>query len=133
MPFTLLANATKMDGYYRLSVLMGTYPDLAIFRTFKTAHALNLLVLEAEINNLQQALGTEAKKQRDAEVTHQERKPLDESVTALIDDWRDNPDPDRPTQYGGILRLRELLKTYGSSIISTHTLSSLSRDLTVRR
>ena len=43
-------------GYPALAELMGSEPELAIFRTFKALNMLNLLRLQAEIQDLEQQL-----------------------------------------------------------------------------
>lgn len=45
-----------MEGYPRLAVLQGTYPELAIYRRFSILNARNLLYLQAEIVDLEDQL-----------------------------------------------------------------------------
>ncbi len=45
-----------MDGYAKLARTMGRYPELAIFRAFRTLNMQNLLYLQAELMTLEQNL-----------------------------------------------------------------------------
>lgn len=96
-----------MKGFYHLSALIGAYPDLAIFRTFRSANVLNLLALQSEIDGLMRALGSEAL-QREAADAQAGRRPLECSFHSLKEAWVDEDSK----QYGIILKLRSLLPLY---------------------
>jgi hypothetical protein len=42
-----------MEGYSKLALLMGEYPELAIFRRFATLNTQNILYLQAELHDLE--------------------------------------------------------------------------------
>ncbi|KAK0728798.1 hypothetical protein B0T26DRAFT_748959 [Lasiosphaeria miniovina] len=58
-------------GYARLASLMGAHPETAIVRRFGSLNTLNLLYLQAELTDLENALQKEAK--ADAESGHLDR------------------------------------------------------------
>jgi len=95
-------------GYTRLASLMGAHPETAILRRFGSLNALNLLYLQAELTNLENALQKEAK--ADAESGHFDRtlynrdwQSLSESVTT---------ENGNPRQWELILQVREKLNEY---------------------
>ena len=45
-----------MEGYVKLSSLMGAYPEVAIFRRFRALNAQNLVYLQAELVALEKDL-----------------------------------------------------------------------------
>ena len=95
-------------GYTRLASLMGAHPETAILRRFGYLNALNLLYLQAELTNLENALQKEAK--ADAESGHFDRtlynrdwQSLSESVTT---------ENGNPRQWELMLQVREKLNEY---------------------
>ena len=45
-----------MEGYAKLALLMGQFPDVAIFKRYGTLNNLNLLYLQARMENLEAKL-----------------------------------------------------------------------------
>jgi hypothetical protein len=45
-----------MEGYPKLAVLQGSYPQLGIYRRFSTLNARNVLYLQAELVDLEERL-----------------------------------------------------------------------------
>ena len=62
-----------MNGYPKLSKLMGSSPAVTIFRRFSTLNIQNLLYLQAEINELEDEINEIAREDNES---HSEQKKL---------------------------------------------------------
>lgn len=60
------------EGYPKLAVLQGTYPQLGIYRRFATLNARNLLYYQAELVDLEERLDKETLE--DLKATEEKRK-----------------------------------------------------------
>ena len=113
-PSTAVAEDSAGDcgaGYLRLAEMMGSFPDIAIFRRFGGLSALNLLYYQAELVYLERELvylsqkdahssdGDRRKYQRDWWLLHQATQ-AQECVES------------RNNQYKKFLQIRELLERY---------------------
>jgi len=96
-----------MDGYNKLAGYIGTYPDLAVFRKFLILNARNLLILQAEIVNLDKDLRATVAEDRVAEDAT--RALFEFSVYELK---RAHESGHQGLQWKKTLELRRLLKEY---------------------
>lgn len=67
-----------MSGYNKLPTLRGAHPELAVFRRFAAVNAQNVLLLQAEIVDLEREL-------RKSEEGH--KNPSDPARSNLGRDW----------------------------------------------
>lgn len=102
-----------MKGYAKLGLLMGEFPEVAIFRRFSALSAQNLLYLQAELRHLEVDLRKYA--QNDDESSHRDRKDysLDwiafrESSDELVDEGNDG------RQWETVMAIRNKLEEYRS-------------------
>jgi hypothetical protein len=117
------------NGYTKLASLLGSHPDLAIFRRFGSLNATNLLYMQAELINL------EAKLQRlvqaDSTSGHVDRMIYDRDWQSLAES-RLAPDG-CGEQWATALRIREKLKEYNQALLLQTMLAKqngpLGRDL----
>lgn len=103
----------SMGSYPKLSKLMGSYPDVALFRKFGDLNAQNLLFLQAELTHLEEKL----KFLRFDELRSEDPKALQRqqswwSLSGNADD------DEEPSQEWEIIReIREKLKEYSMASI----------------
>jgi hypothetical protein len=113
-PLTIasMAQIPTMNGYSKLASLMGSHPELAIFRRFGTLNAQNLLYLQAELVHLERKL------QRcvasDIASGHADRIIYDRHWQSLTESGS-RPDGD-PEQWETALKIRKLLKEYSKML-----------------
>ncbi|KAK4455312.1 hypothetical protein QBC34DRAFT_432663 [Podospora aff. communis PSN243] len=112
------------EGYARLASLMSAHPETAVLRRFGYLNRLNLLYLQAELVNLENALSEAARK--DARSGHIERavyardwQSLSESLNATKDD------ADDPTQWKTMLEIREKLREYNQALHWQHQIAKI--------
>ena len=100
-----------MKGYARLALLMGDYPEVAIFRRFSVLSAQNLLYLQAELRDLEVDLRRYA--EEDDNSAHRDRKVYSLDWFALkqsCEDFADEGNDGR--QWQTVLALRSKLEEY---------------------
>jgi len=100
-------------GYPRLASLFSAHPETAILRRFGRLNALNLLYLQAELTNLENAL---------CEAAESDAKSEQFEISARIRDWQALQDSvttteaqnndGRPTQWSLMLQVRDKLNEY---------------------
>ena len=96
-----------MAGYARLASLMGTYPEVAIFRRFGALNVQNLLYLQAEITILENEL--RRTENADLESADQDRAIYGRDWQTLSDSIDGSGDG---SQWRTFLKNRERLKEY---------------------
>jgi hypothetical protein len=107
------ATDTERRGYSLLGRLMGDYPGVAIFRSFSSFSAENLLYLQAELVALEDDLRQAQKEDRTS--PHRERRQYGVNWTQLNESLeREDSSSGREdgTQWATILDMREKLKEY---------------------
>lgn len=108
-----------LNGYTKLASLIGSHPDLAIFRRFSSLNAKNLLYMQAELVNL------EAKLQRaveaDAASGHVDRVIYDRDWQSLVESGQ--MQDGCGDQWGLVLRIREILREYNEALLQQTMLS----------
>lgn len=97
-----------MEGYARLSHLMGTYSEFAILRRFRDLNMQNLLYLQAEIIHLEEELRKAVSD--DARYAQRHYYPYDWWSLAHGDD--DESDDEPSEQWRLMLEIREKLENY---------------------
>lgn len=101
----------SMGSYPKLSDLMGSWPDFAIFRRFGSLNAQNLLFLQAEITHLENEL---------AEVRAREERNENEKGIIAQRSWyelsQENDDGEPCEQWGIVQDIRQKLKEYSMFI-----------------
>jgi len=97
-----------MGGYPELSALMGSHPEIAIFRRFATLGSQNLLYLQAELVHLEQELQDIVKE--DDESADPVRQSYKDSWSTLEGSLRLGGDS---LQWAKWLEVREKLDKYG--------------------
>lgn len=96
------------DGYPKLARLMGSYPAMAIFRRFGDLNMLNLLRLQAELQDLEHKL----QEIRDEDDFANSKDPI---RTAYVTDFklmRDLKDDGDSLQYDMLVSIGEKLQEY---------------------
>lgn len=96
------------SGYIKLGSLMGTHPEVAIFRRFGSLNAQNLLHLQAELVSLESKLVRCAK--ADTESQDQNRKIYDRDWQSLTES--SHTQDGNAEQLQTRLKIRKLLKEY---------------------
>jgi hypothetical protein len=103
-----------LEGYPKLSRLMASYPEAAIFRRFGALNAEKLLYLQAELQDLEIALRKQQKEdlasnRRDRILYSRDWWTLKESGAAEAEEGNDG------RQWELVLKIRKKLKEYGES------------------
>jgi len=112
------------DGYPKLGNLMGSYPTTAIFRRFGELNMLNLLRLQAELQDLEHQL----QEIRDEDDFTKSKDPIRTSYVTdfrLMRDWKNDGDS---LQYDLLVSIGEKLREYSIIFISNNMFSSDSAD-----
>ena len=94
------------DGYPTLAWLMRSYPDNAIFRRFTELNILNLLRLQAEINEMEHQL----EKIREEDIGSQD--PIRTIYAKDFRAMRDNEELGDSEQYGQLVQIGSKLQEY---------------------
>jgi hypothetical protein len=95
-----------MANYHRLATLIGTHPELALFRRFAISNAKNLLYLQSELVHLESELKCIARE--DQHSGDCVKKAFDFSVF----DLKEASGTDHNLQWRKTLEMREKLKEY---------------------
>ncbi|KAK0721753.1 hypothetical protein B0T26DRAFT_673541 [Lasiosphaeria miniovina] len=108
-------------GYARLASLMGVHPETAILRRFGSLNALNLLYLQAELTDLENAPQKEAK--TDAGSGHFDR-------TLYSRDWQSLAESatkqnGSPRRWELVLQVREKLNEYNQALHLQHKIAKI--------
>ncbi|OAQ60275.2 hypothetical protein VFPPC_10699 [Pochonia chlamydosporia 170] len=98
------------DGYPTLAKLMGSYPDTAIFRRFTELNLLNLLRLQAEIQEMEHEL--QQIRVEDAESHDQIRRTYSKDFRSM----RDNEEDGDSEQLDLLIRIGGKLQEYNSAL-----------------
>lgn len=98
----------RTGGYTTLASMMGTHPEIAVFRRFGSLNAQNILYLQAELTSLELKLkraveANRASGHRDRIIYDREWQTLSNSVQAA---------DGNPEQWLTFLKIREKLKEY---------------------
>src|SRR5205809_922966 len=96
-----------MEGYTKLSDLMGAHPNVAIFRTFATLNTQNLLYLQAELMHLEKGLRKTAIEDRES---GDPQRMLYEKYWLKLKESAENGGD--PLQWNKFLEIRGKLKEY---------------------
>ncbi|ORY15534.1 hypothetical protein BCR34DRAFT_598283 [Clohesyomyces aquaticus] len=124
-----MSEPQPMNGYTKLASLIGSHPELAIFRRFGALNAQNLLYLQAELVHLENRLGKCFK--ADAESGHIDRKLYDRDWQSLAESGF-APDGN-PEQWATALQIRRVLREYNEALLVQTLLAKhdgpLKRDL----
>ena len=99
-----------MDGYDKLSVVMGTDAGMEIFRRFATLNAKTLLYLQAELIHLEAELNKIALE--DSQSDDQDRKEYQYNVLAMKESVGRGDD----LQWKQALKIRETLQQYSKAL-----------------
>ncbi|OAP63000.1 hypothetical protein AYL99_02227 [Fonsecaea erecta] len=98
---------TRMRGYNKIAGVMGTYPQLSIFRRFLISNARNLLCLQAEIVNHEHDLRVAIKDDRNS--ADPTRKRFEYDISAMKGP---HESPRTGLQWTRTLEMRGLLREY---------------------
>jgi hypothetical protein len=98
-------------NYHKLSELMGSWPDMAIFRRFGTMNVQNLLFLQAELSHLEYEL------QR---LQEQYGKSDGEKGQVSLRSWWDMRGNEDSEQLDIVLEVRQKLSEYSRSSSKAH-------------
>ena len=102
-------NAKKIyDGYPKLASLMGRYPETRIFRQFGELNLLNLLHLQAELQDLEHQL-QEIREEDDFAKSEDLIRSSYVTDFRLMRDWRESGDS---LQYDLLVGIGEKLREY---------------------
>ncbi|KAK8123194.1 hypothetical protein PG984_011864, partial [Apiospora sp. TS-2023a] len=107
-----------MEGYPKISQLMGCQDEYAIYRRFRHLNALNLLYLQAELTHLEQDLDTLI--ERDANNTA--RRFYTRNWLSLSQNDDDEEDGE---QWDKFLEIREKLDQYNDALLKQAKISRL--------
>jgi len=107
-----LQTSNTPEGYAKLAAFMGAHPETAILRRFGTLNMQNLLYLQAELINLENALHKQAKE--DFESGHPERSIYASDWETLRDSTTEKDG--NPAQWNLMLQIRERLKEYNQAL-----------------
>jgi hypothetical protein len=106
-----------MAGYPELSALMGSYPEIAIFRRFMTLNMRNVLYLQAELIHLEQELSDICAE--DKQSADPVRQSYQRSWSTLEESVRSGGDH---LQWTKFLQIRERLEKYSEdSLLTSNT------------
>lgn len=94
------------DGYPALAWLMGSKPDQAIFRTFNELTILNLLRLQAELQDMERQL--QVTRQEDITSGDADREAYAKDFRTM----RDNKDDGDSEQYDQLVEIGKKLQEY---------------------
>ncbi|EXJ76781.1 uncharacterized protein A1O5_01289 [Cladophialophora psammophila CBS 110553] len=116
-----ITRSWSMGSYPKLSNLMGTWPEVAIFRRFGSLNAQNLLFLQAEITHLETEL-------RDLRAEEEEKQDL--KGIAAQRNWfelsRGLDEDDEPSEQWDIIqKIRVKLREYNESLLQYKELCAL--------
>jgi hypothetical protein len=100
-----------MAGYPKLASIMGSYPEVGVFRRFGALNAQNLLYLQAELTCLENDLRRQEKS--DLESGDQERSVYGRDWQTLADPISSNANQ----QWKLFLKIREKLNEYSECSI----------------
>ncbi|KAH0840788.1 hypothetical protein FOPE_05905 [Fonsecaea pedrosoi] len=116
-----ITRSWSMGSYPKLSDLMGTWPEVAIFRRFGSLNAQNLLFLQAEITHLE----TELRDLRNEEEQRQDLKGIEAQRNwyKLSQGLEDDDEPSE--QWDIIQKIRVKLREYNESLLQYKELCTL--------
>jgi hypothetical protein len=137
-------------GYHRLAQLMGTFPEVAIYRRFGDLNALNLLYYQAELIHLEHMLRYRYGLDYQSSDSHRQQYSQDWSkLHSGVSEETDSAPCDQ--QWQVMLKIRVLLKEYSEfsraclsvvynlslvvdqAILDQHALSKLTKTAAVDR
>ena len=95
-----------MVGYTELSSLMGTHPQLALFRRFASLNAKNLLYMQAEVVHLEAELANIV---ADDSASGESEKA---SFHLSLFDLKESSGTSKDLQWRKVMEIREKLKSY---------------------
>ncbi|KAK8043321.1 hypothetical protein PG993_005751 [Apiospora rasikravindrae] len=111
-----------MEGYAKISQLMGCQDTCAIYRRFRRLNSLNLLYLQAELTHLEEEL--EALAKRDAADPERRFHARDWwSLSQHNDD--DEDDESAAEQWEKVLEIREKLEQYNDTLLKQAEIARL--------
>lgn len=124
--FDPAAVLARGDGHYKLAEMMNQLPACAIFRTFGTSNALNILYYQAELCQLENRLVAAAERDRsDSDSFKQDYfKCFDYLQEGKTENG--NMDITQNEQWQTVLRIRALLKEYSKSVLVSKTHAPLT-------
>lgn len=96
-----------VDGYNRFAELIGTHPDLAMFRRFSTLNSKNILFMQGELIHLETQLRDIACEDRTSD--DPERVAFEFCIRTLKGP---HDSVDKKEQWSKILEVRDKLKEY---------------------
>lgn len=106
-----------MEGYAKLSSLMATDPEFAIYRKFGALNAQNLLYYQAELIDLEEEL---------QQIAARDRRSQDSEKRLFAENWFElsNAKFPKDVQYKKVLQLRKVLKEYSPQYPTSVALGS---------
>lgn len=107
-------------GYQALGNLMGGYPEMAIFRRFRNAGALDLLYRQADLQCTIHDWALTAEADQQTQGPGRRNDPLRHEYDRVFDELRRSVDADEPgarTQWRRWRQVSEKLKDYRKSLI----------------
>ncbi|KAH8652463.1 hypothetical protein BX600DRAFT_95137 [Xylariales sp. PMI_506] len=108
-------------GYSKLASLMGTYPEVAIFRRFASLNALNLLHLQAELHILEATL--EEQIRNDAASDDYWRRTYDRDWESLSQST--SAKDGNSEQWRLMQQVREKLNEYNQGLVFQHMVANI--------
>lgn len=99
-----------MEGYAKLGLLMGDYPELAIFRRYAALNAQNILYLQAELAHLESRLRNFAEEDEKSNV--EKRKDYSKDWYSLQKSMLTPGAEDNGRQWETFVKIRAKLKEY---------------------
>lgn len=100
-----------MEGYAKLSSLMATDTEFAIYRKFGALDAQNLLYYQAELMRLEEDL---------RETAVEDRRSQDSEKRLFSDNWFElsNAEPGKNLQFQKVMQIRRTLKEYSPQVLT---------------
>lgn len=109
-----MADECSRDGYPKLAELMALHPDAAIVRRFGELNMINILRLQAELQDMEHQL--QEIRNEDAS-SHDQAREAYVTDFRLMRDWREDGDS---LQYDLLLEIGDKLKEYSMPFLSTY-------------
>ena len=114
-PFSENSSSTKMEGYAKLSSVMSTDSEFAIFRKFGALNAQNLLYYQAELLDLEDDLN---------DLASRDRLSQDSDKREFANNWGElsQAADGKNLQYKKFMKIRKTLREYSQRVTVRHSL-----------
>jgi hypothetical protein len=104
-----------MEGYLKMAIHMGEFPELAIFRRFAALNVQNILYLQAELQALEFEFRSYESDDMTSGIAHRMQYAKDwYTLGNSIEMASINPSGDNERQWKTFLKIRDKLKEYSN-------------------